>query len=651
MNFSKLKIGTKFAATFALLIGLFLLVVGTAFYNLRTMNTAVDWNTHTYEVLGHSNKLIAAVVNQETGVRGYLVSENDENFLEPFIAGKAEFAAELKTLLDLTSDNPAQQERLEKVGQLENEWRTTIAEREIALMKDPATREEARQIEASGAGKGLMDALRAAHADFETAESGLLTVRSATKDAATATANQAIIFGTVAILIIASALAYMLTRHIGGAVASLTGVMGALASGKNDVEVPYQGRGDEIGEMAQSVLVFRDAALDKERMEREASENRNLSEKERAEREAAKAAEAQSLSSAIESLANGLQQLSDGNLTVRLDTPFAGDLDRLRTDFNSSVEKLAETLSDVKVNINTIHSNAGEMRSAVEDLSRRTEQQAASLEETSAALEEITSTVKSSAERAQDARKKASEANAAGEASAQIVSDAVGAMSRIESASGEIAKIIGVIDEIAFQTNLLALNAGVEAARAGEAGKGFAVVAQEVRELAQRSATAAKEIKDLIDKSSTEVESGVDLVKSTGEALSKIAAHVVDINAHIESIATASREQSTGLQEVNTAVSQMDQVTQQNAAMVEETTAVTHRLASEADELSNLVSRFNTAGGSGGAGRTKPAYLKEVPGQTRGAAASASPAKSMINKVKQAFGGGAATAEDQWSEF
>jgi methyl-accepting chemotaxis protein len=116
MNFSKLKIGTKFAATFALLIGLFLLVVGTAFYNLRTMNTAVDWNTHTYEVLGHSNKLIAAVVNQETGVRGYLVSENDENFLEPFIAGKAEFAAEPKTLLDLTSDNPAQQERLGEGG-------------------------------------------------------------------------------------------------------------------------------------------------------------------------------------------------------------------------------------------------------------------------------------------------------------------------------------------------------------------------------------------------------------------------------------------------------------------------------------------------------------------------------------------------------
>ena len=69
MKFSKLKIGTKFAATFTLLIALFLVVVGTAFLNLRTMKDASDWNAHTYEVLGHSSNLIAAVVNQETGVR------------------------------------------------------------------------------------------------------------------------------------------------------------------------------------------------------------------------------------------------------------------------------------------------------------------------------------------------------------------------------------------------------------------------------------------------------------------------------------------------------------------------------------------------------------------------------------------------------
>ncbi|KGF68859.1 hypothetical protein LL06_14140 [Hoeflea sp. BAL378] len=648
MQFNKFKVGAKFAATFALLISLFLAVAGTTFFSLRTIESASTWNTHTYDVLGHSDTLLLSVVNQETGVRGYLVSA-DEAFLEPYTGGAAQFDESMKTLLDLTSDNAEQQSRLKRIQELNLQWRTTIAEREIALMKDPATMEEARALESSGAGKGLMDELRAAHAEFETAESALLGTRGAMRANAISFSKTAILVGIAAILVLGSLLAYLLTRHIGGAVSSLTRVMATLASGKNDVEIPYRDRGDEIGEIAKTIVVFRDAAIDKERIERESDANRSLSERERAEREAAKAAEAQSLATAIDALASGLKHLSDGNLTVRLDTPFAGDLDRLRTDFNSSVEKLAETLSDVKVNIDTIHANAGEMRSAVEDLSRRTEQQAAALEETSASLEEITATVKSSSERAQEASDKASEANRAGKDSAVVVADAVGAMSRIQSASGEIAKIIGVIDEIAFQTNLLALNAGVEAARAGEAGRGFAVVAQEVRELAQRSATAAKEIKDLISKSSSEVENGVGLVKATGEALSKIAAHVVDINSHIESIATAAREQATGLQEVNSAVSQMDQVTQQNAAMVEETTAVTHRLASEADGLSMLVSRFVTDRSSDAVRQTsRTAPVAAGSGST----SRPSPAKAMVNKVRQAFATqGSAAVDQEWSEF
>ncbi|WP_422371130.1 methyl-accepting chemotaxis protein [Hoeflea sp.] len=643
MKFTKFKVGAKFAATFVLLIGIFVAVGATTYFSLRTIKTASDWNTHTYHVLGYSNDLIAAVVNQETGVRGFLIS-GDESFLEPFHAGRTAFNENMKTLLELTSDNPAQQARLRKVEQLGNDWTTTIAEREIALMKDPATVEEARRIESSGAGKGLMDALREAHAEFESAESALLGARGATRENAISFSQMAILLGVGAVLVIGTLLAYLLTRHIGGAVASLTRQMQDLASGNNNIEVPFQGRGDEIGDMAKTVLVFRDAALDKERLERETEENRTLSERERAERERTKAAEAKSLSTAVDALAGGLKELSNGNLTVQLREPFAGDLDRLRTDFNASVETLAKTLTEVESTISGVDANAGEMRSAVEDLSRRTEQQAASLEETSAALEQITATVKNSSERAQEANKKALEAKASTETSTNVVSDAVDAMSRIEHASGEIAKIIGVIDEIAFQTNLLALNAGVEAARAGEAGKGFAVVAQEVRELAQRSATAAKEIKDLIGKSGAEVENGVELVKATGAALAKIAEHVGEINGHIESIATTAREQSNGLQEVNVAVSQMDQVTQQNAAMVEETTALTHRLSEESNHLAALVKRFHLSGSGAAAPR---AVSNEAPASSR-----PSPAKTMINKVRQAFStNGSAAVDQEWSEF
>ena len=183
-------------------------------------------------------------------------------------------------------------------------------------------------------------------------------------------------------------------------------------------------------------------------------------------------------------------------------------------------------------------------------------------------------------------------AKADAENSGEVVRETVSAMSGIEASSKQIGNIIGVIDEIAFQTNLLALNAGVEAARAGDAGRGFAVVATEVRALAQRSADAAKEIKTLISASSQQVDAGVKLVGETGKALGRIVEQVAKLNGLVGDIAASAQEQATGLDEVNTAVNQMDQVTQQNAAMVEQSTAASHSLAEEAEELARLVGQF-----------------------------------------------------------
>jgi len=296
--------------------------------------------------------------------------------------------------------------------------------------------------------------------------------------------------------------------------------------------------------------------------------------------------------SAVTQIADALQKLASGDLECKIASTFSGTFEPMRSNFNETVDQLSSALGAVSRSASVIEMGAKEIAQASNDLSRRTEQQAAALEETAAALDEITVNVANASKRADEARSATEDASRSARQSAQVVTQAIGAMDKIEQSSKEISNIISVIDEIAFQTNLLALNAGVEAARAGEAGKGFAVVAQEVRELAQRSAKAAKEINQLIKSSSDEVKTGVKLVADTGVALEGIQNNVASVNEHMTAIAGAAKEQAIGLSEVNSAVNQLDQVTQQNAAMVEESTAASNALLNETEGLRQSLSRF-----------------------------------------------------------
>ncbi|MGZ9811302.1 methyl-accepting chemotaxis protein [Pseudoroseicyclus sp. H15] len=356
--------------------------------------------------------------------------------------------------------------------------------------------------------------------------------------------------------------------------------MSSISEGNYRTQVEGADRGDEIGEIARELVDFRDRLA-------QADEVREHSAKREAEQAAVVAA-----------LSEGLVGLAAGDLTASIDSPFSAEYEALRENFNRTLANLASVIDQVVETAGSINQGAVEISQASDDLSSRTETQAATLEETATALDELTTSVVAAADNAKSVEHVVGEATDEARQSREIVQSAVSAMTAIETSSEQISQIIGVIDDIAFQTNLLALNAGVEAARAGEAGKGFAVVASEVRALAQRSSDAAREIKDLISGSTVQVETGVKLVGKTGEALASIAERVANISKLISQIASGAVEQSTGLGEINTGVGQLDQVTQQNAAMVEQSTAASHILKQDAQNLSGLVQRFVTRRGS-----------------------------------------------------
>jgi methyl-accepting chemotaxis protein len=255
----------------------------------------------------------------------------------------------------------------------------------------------------------------------------------------------------------------------------------------------------------------------------------------------------------------------------------------------SITKPINRIINDLTEGAEQVASASGQVSSASQSLAEGATEQAAGLEETSSSLEEMSSMTKQNADNAQQANSLSDESKNSADNGAEAMNKMNSAIGEIQKSSEETAKIIKVIDEIAFQTNLLALNAAVEAARAGEAGKGFAVVAEEVRNLAMRSAEAAKNTADMIEESVKNANNGVEIAEEVGKSLEEIVTGITKTSELVGEIAAASQEQAQGIDQVNTAVSQMDKVTQQNAANAEESASASEELNAQAEQMNTVV--------------------------------------------------------------
>lgn len=560
--FANRKTKTKVMMGISVPIIFSIILSAICYYNIEKIIYTSKWVNHTYEVLAESDAIVAAAVNMETGMRGYLLAGKEE-FLEPYNGGEATVYKSITELQNTVSDNPKQVKRLGEVEAVLKDWQANVTEpmiemrRKIANAKSSQTMDDVASLVGEARGKQYFDKFRGLMKDFHDEEARLIDIRLESNRNTVNQTHLVIILSSLASLILGMLLAFIIGNAIAKPIRRMTNNMSKLADGDTSIQIEDLDRKDEVGEMATTLEVFKQNRIVADRMIEEQKAEQEVKQR-RAE--------------AIEKLVKDFEDKVSKSV--------------------STVASAATQLSHTAKNMSVITEESASM---VESATAESSQTYSNVESVAASAEEMSSTV-------QEISGQMNHSNELVSKSVGVVESANSQAQMLSTACQKVTDVVQLISDISRQINLLALNATIESARAGEAGKGFAVVANEVKNLANETDKSITEIEKVISEMNlasgnilSSLESIKQAVNDISEASGGIASAIEEQSATTNEIAQNMQSAAEGSKRISGNLFEISNGTNQSKASSEEVLVASSELSNQAEVLNKEVKEFITA--------------------------------------------------------
>jgi len=610
----KWTVGTKIGGGFGLAI-ITLVIVGVVTYlSVTGFIKNSDRVIHAHEVLNSQDSLLSALVDVETGQRGYLLT-GEKAYLEPYNNAIRAIDLEMKQLRKLTV-NKGIQRRLDLLEPLIAE-RVAVINETVSLRKSTGF-EAALQAMRSQGGKKVMDEIRELLGEIKTDENVLLQQRNDELKASSRITIALIVFGIPLCILFLSAVGFLVVRNIVLPLRAITVSAEQIASGDLDIQVPVGTRDDEIGTLAQAFTKMGSSlAAMAQTAQQIAAGDLSMTVIPQSERDVM----GNSLARMVVSLTNSAEiarQIAVGNLSVTVIPQ--SDKDVMGNALASMVSNLREITQEIIEGINVLSVSSSEIIASTTQVASGAAQTSAAVIETTTSVEEVKQTAFVTSQKAGNVSDIAQKAVQIAQGGKKAVDASVNGMNRIQGQvesiaesivrlseqSQAIGEIISSVNDLAEQSNLLAVNAAIEAAKAGEQGRGFAVVAQEVRSLAEQSKEATTQVRSILndiqkatnaavlatEQGNKAVEEGVRQSQDAGEAIRQMN-DTIDASAQAATqIAVSSQQQLIGMDQVAIAMENIRQASEQNVTGMRQVELTVQGLHDLGQKLKDIMARY-----------------------------------------------------------